>query len=104
MTKRYISYFVLALGLLLGTTAAMAEGPEMPDAGNNLRDTASLQRGAHIFFNYCVGCHSLKYLRYERIADDLGLTEGDVMKNLNFTGGKFGDPVISHMPPDDAQK
>lgn len=104
MTKRYISMIALAFALLLGTTAAMAEGPELPDAGTNLRDTASLQRGAHIFFNYCVGCHSLKYLRYERIADDLGLTEDDVMKNLNFTGGKFGDPVISHMPEDDAQK
>jgi len=106
MNKRCISIFMLAFGLLLGTTAAVAEGegPELPAAGNNLRDTASLQRGAHIFFNYCVGCHSLKYMRYERMADDLGLTEDDVMKNFNFTGGKFGDTVISHMPADDAQK
>lgn len=104
MTKRYISLFALAFGLLLGTTAVMAEGPELPAAGTNIRDTASLQRGAHIFFNYCVGCHSLKYIRYERISDDLGLTQDDVMKNLNFTGGKFGDPVITHMPADDAEK
>lgn len=104
MTKRFISTFVLALGLLLGANAAMAEGPELPAAANNLRDQASLQRGAHLFFNYCVGCHSLKYMRYERIADDLGLTEDEVMKDFNFTGAKFGDPVISHMPPEDAQK
>ena len=105
MIKRYFSSLALAFGLLLGTTVAMAdEGPELPSAGTNLRDQASLQRGAHLFFNYCVGCHSLKYMRYERIADDLGLTEDDVMNNLNFTGAKFGDPVISHMPADDAQK
>jgi ubiquinol-cytochrome c reductase cytochrome c1 subunit len=104
MIKRYISTFALTLGLLLGTTAAMAEGPDLPSAATNLRDTASLQRGAHLFFNYCVGCHSLKYMRYERLADDLGLTEDDVMNNFNFTGAKFGEPVISHMPADDAQK
>ena len=100
MNKRYISIFALAFGLLLGTTAAMAEGPELPAAGTNLRDTASLQRGAHIFFNYCVGCHSLKYARYSRIAEDLGLSEQDVMNNLNFTVARFGDTVISHMPED----
>ena len=47
--------------------------------------------------NYCGGCHSLKYMRYARIAEDLGLTEEDVMANLNFTGAKIGDHVISAM-------
>lgn len=104
MTKRYFSIIAFALGLLVGSTAALAEGPELPPAGTNLRDQASLQRGAKLFFNYCVGCHSLKYVRYERLADDLGLTEQDVMQNLNFTGARFGDTVLSHMPPDDAQR
>ena len=47
--------------------------------------------------NYCSGCHSLKYLRYSRMAEDLGLTEEEVMHNLNFTGAKFGetDPVTA---------
>ena len=103
MTKRYFSTILLALGLVFGTAAAYAdEGPELASAGNNLRDQASLQRGAHLFFNYCVGCHSLKYMRYERIAEDLGLSEQDVMQNLNFTGAKFGETVVSHMPEADA--
>ena len=50
--------------------------------------------------NYCSGCHSLKYLRYARIGEDLGLTEDEVMQNLNFSGGKIGDHVISAMPPE----
>jgi ubiquinol-cytochrome c reductase cytochrome c1 subunit len=105
MTKRLISTILLSLGLLLGCTSAWAEeGPELPAAGNNLRDQASLQRGAHLFFNYCVGCHSLKYMRYSRIAQDLNLSEKDVMKDLNFTGAKFDDPVISHMPAELATK
>lgn len=105
MTKRLISIILLALGLLVGGTSAWAEeGAGLPAAGNNLRDQASLQRGAHLFFNYCVGCHSLKYMRYSRIAQDLNLSEQDVMKDLNFTGAKFDDPVVSHMPAELATK
>jgi len=104
MTKRLISIVLLGLGLLAGSASAWAEGPELPAAGNNLRDQASLQRGAHLFFNYCVGCHSLKYLRYSRMAQDLGLTEQEVLKDLDFTGARFDDPVITHMPATVASK
>ena len=43
--------------------------------------------------NYCSGCHSLKFLRYQRMAEDLGLTEEEVMGNLNFTGAKYGEHI-----------
>lgn len=105
MTKRYFSSIALALGLLVGASSAMAaEEGGLPSAGTNVGDQASLQRGAKMFFNYCVGCHSLKYVRYSRLAEDLGLSEKDVMDNLNMTGAKFGDPVISHMPEANAQQ
>ena len=103
--KKIISTVALTVGLLVGTNAVMAqEEGKLPSAGTNVHDQASLQRGAKLYFNYCVGCHSLKYVRYSRIAEDLGLSEDEVMKNLNFTGAKFGDPVISHMPEDSAQQ
>lgn len=100
--KYLLSGIALAFGLLVGNLPAHAEGGKVPllKSGADVRDQASLQRGARLFFNYCVGCHSLKYMRYSRMADDLGLTENEVMQNLNFTGGKFQDPVISHMPAD----
>lgn len=98
--KRYISLIALTFGLLLGGMSVHAEGNGLLKSGSSVRDQASLQRGARLFFNYCVGCHSLKYMRYSRIASDLGLTESEVMQNLNFTGARFDDPVISHMPPD----
>jgi ubiquinol-cytochrome c reductase cytochrome c1 subunit len=103
--KKIISSFALVVGLVAGVSSvAMAEEGGMPSAGTNIRDQASLQRGAKLFFNYCVGCHSLKYVRYSRMAEDLGLSEDEVMKNLNFTGAKFGDAVISHMPEDSGQQ
>lgn len=104
MTRRLLSIVLLAFGLLAGSTAVQAEDTALPPAGINLRDQASLQRGARLFFNYCVGCHSLKYLRYSRMAQDLGLTEQEVMQDLDFTGARFDDPVLTHMPPDIATK
>lgn len=108
MTKRqgllrhiFLAALVCALGFA-GTVQA-AENEGLPSAGTNLRDQASLQRGARLFFNYCVGCHSLKYMRYSRIGEDLGLTEDEVMHNLDFTGAKYGETVISSMPADLAQ-
>jgi ubiquinol-cytochrome c reductase cytochrome c1 subunit len=69
----------------------------LQQAGTDLNDKASLQRGAQLYMNYCSGCHSLKYVRYARIGEDLGLSEDDVQANLNFNGGKIGDHVISPM-------
>lgn len=101
---RILQSIALAFALLIGTQAAFAEESPYPNANTSVADQASLQRGAKLFFNYCVGCHSLKYLRYSRIADDLGLTEQQVMDELDFTGAKFGDEVVSSMPPADAER
>lgn len=98
MTKRFLSSLMLALGLVVGCVSVQAEEGGLPPSGANVRDQASLQRGAKLFFNYCVGCHSLKFVRYSRMAEDLGLSEKEVMENLNFTGAKFGETVVSHMP------
>jgi len=75
----------------------------------NLHDKASVQRGAKLFMNYCSGCHSLRYMRFNRMAKDLGLTTftGDIdkdllMSNLVFTTAKLEDPIQISMPAEDA--
>ena len=105
MTKtisRLSALAALAFGLFTSQAFA-SEGGNLQQSGARLDDLASLQRGAQLYMNYCSGCHSLKYLRYSRMAEDLGLSEEEVMTNLNFTGAKFGEPVISHMPADSAK-
>ena len=99
-----LNTMVFALVLLAGMGAVHAEEGGYPNADTNVADQASLQRGARLYFNYCVGCHSLQYLRYSRIGEDLGLSEQQVMDSLDFTGAKFGEPVISSMPAADAEK
>lgn len=105
MTKNLtVRLFALAGALLLSASALANEGGDLQQAGNDLTDKASLQRGAKLYVSYCSGCHSLKYLRYSRIATDLGLTEEEVMQNLNFTGGKIGDQIQVSLQEDSAKK
>ena len=71
-------------------------------AGNELQNTASLQRGATNFVNYCLGCHSLKYLRFERMASDLAIPDAQLRSSLIPTGAKPGDYMMSTFPAADA--
>lgn len=89
-------------GLLVSAAAFAATGDVLQQADTDLNDRGSLQRGAKLYLNYCAGCHSLKYLRYSRMATDLGLTEDEVMENLVFTDAKFGDHIETAMPAEGA--
>jgi len=70
----------------------------------DLSDKASLQRGAKYFVNYCMGCHSASYSRYERVADDLEIPHDMMMDNLVFTDQKIGELMTIAMPVDKSKK
>jgi ubiquinol-cytochrome c reductase cytochrome c1 subunit len=86
--------------LALGAVTAQAEEGGLQSAQTNVSNLASLQNGARTYFNYCSGCHSIKYMSYARLADDLKLSNDEVLNNFAFTGAKIGDQVISNMPAD----
>lgn len=97
----------LMLVIVAGAAAASEGGSESWrhwQAGNDINSTASLQRGARNFVNYCLGCHSLQYMRYHRVAQDLGMGEEQLEANLMFTGERPFDPIVSSMPAADAEK
>ena len=94
----------LVMTVATGAPALAASGGALQQANASLSDPGSLQNGAKLFFNYCSGCHSLKLMRYSRIASDLGLTEQEVMDNLNFTTAKFGEQVPASMNVEDAKR
>lgn len=93
---------VLAMMLLPAMVRAADEGPPLMDAQTDLGDKVSLQRGAKYFVNYCMGCHSLKYLRYQRLGRDLGISNELVEKYLIWDGRKIMSPMTSAMRPEDA--
>jgi ubiquinol-cytochrome c reductase cytochrome c1 subunit len=90
--------------LLPGFALASGGGFALDKAPINLHDQASLQRGARLFVNYCMGCHSLQYQRYNRMARDIGLTDEQAKNNLMFIAGtKVGETMKIAMPPADAK-
>lgn len=70
---------------------------------NDVADKASLQRGARNFVNYCLGCHSLKYERWSRMAQDLNIPEDLLAKDLMPPGDKPAQYVLTSMPAADAE-
>lgn len=94
------------LVLLLAAAPAFAsEGHELPFSyKSSTVNEASLQRGARTFMDYCSGCHSLKYLRYNRVAHDLSIPEDVVNKTMNFGGAKLGETMKSAMPAAQAEQ
>ncbi|MBF0219349.1 MAG: cytochrome c1 [Gammaproteobacteria bacterium] len=89
--------FALLLALLPVTLMAAGGGVKLTPADVDLGDQASLQRGAKTFVNYCLSCHSASYMRYNRMAKDLGLTEAEVIDNLMFTTDKIGNTMTIAM-------
>jgi len=87
----------------LAAPAFAEEGGGLLAANTKVGNIASLQRGARLYFNYCSGCHSIKYQSYSRLADDLKLPPDEVLSNFAFTGAKIGDQIVSSMPADHAQ-
>ena len=102
MLKTMIKSYVIAAALFAGTVSA-EEGAGLEVAGTRPSNLASVQSGARLFFNYCSGCHSLKYMSYSQLADDLHLSKDDVLKSFAFTGAKIGDQVLTNMPGDNAK-
>jgi len=94
---------LFALVVLMPMSVFAAGGESVPyhfDA--NMGNQASLQRGAKLFMNYCSGCHSLQYMRYQRIADDLEIPVDVMESNLMMTQGKIHDTIQGTMPAEKA--
>jgi len=80
-----------------------SSGGNLENSGVNFRDTAAIQRGAKWFVNYCFSCHSASYMRYNRLAEDLGIDEDIVLQDLAFADVNIGDTMETAMRPGDAE-
>jgi ubiquinol-cytochrome c reductase cytochrome c1 subunit len=100
--KKLIAVISLAL-LPLAVSAAGGGQVELQSANISLSNHESIQRGAKYFVNYCMGCHSAKYVRY-KLFTEVGLTEDDIKNNLMFSDSKVGDLMTIAMPEEEAGK
>ena len=102
-------YICSLIAILFFSNIGFASSSSEPEVGIeaisiNLSDVKSLQRGARNFFNYCAGCHSLQYMRYEQIAEDLNISEEQLLDNLIFTDKTPQDLVTTNMLKEDGDR
>ncbi len=102
-TSRF-AVLLAALFVALSGAAVASGGADirMEPAPIDRLDLASQQRGARIFVNYCLNCHTAKYMRYNRLTD-LGLTETQIRDNLMFATDKIGETMTVAMRTADAK-
>ena len=98
--KKWIVAFALATPMALAGASGDNHYEKVDiDLGNQV----SLQRGAQIFTNYCLSCHSASSMRFNRLKD-IGLTDEQIKKNMMFTTEKVGDVMHAAMTPADGKK
>jgi ubiquinol-cytochrome c reductase cytochrome c1 subunit len=99
MKKILIAWMALFSSLVMASAEV-----HLDKAPINVSNQVSLQRGANLFMNYCFGCHSTKYQRYNRVAEDLGIPINLMSENLIFTGVKPGQLMENAMHTVDAER
>ena len=99
--KKLILTLLTALGMVGGAHAAGAGLVPLDKAPVDMSNQASLQNGAKLFVNYCLGCHSAAFMRYNRMKD-IGLSDQEIKDNLLFTTEKVGDTMVAAIDPKQA--
>ena len=102
--KKHIKIKLALVSTLLSFNVFAAGDLHLDHANTDISDTASLQNGAKLFMNYCSGCHAIGFMRYNRIAKDLNLSDSLVAEHLMFAGEKPGETITTAMPKEGAAK
>lgn len=96
--------FVVCMSLLsLGVYASGGAQIHLDHVKTNIEDKESLQNGLSTFVNYCFGCHSMQYARYERAAMDLGIPANVFEENILVGDTKIGQLMSISMASDQAK-
>jgi cytochrome c1 len=100
-----VTILLLVPGLLIPGLALAAAATDYPmeRMRPDLQNFPSLQNGARLFVNYCIGCHGLQFQRYERTADNLGIPHDVALDHLILTGQSIGEQMVSAMDRNAAQ-
>ena len=102
--KKHIKIKLALVSTLLSFNVFASGELHLDPANTDISDTASLQNGAKLFMNYCSGCHAIAFMRYNRIAKDLDLSDSLVAEHLMFAGEKPGETITTSMPKEGAAK
>ena len=94
----------LLIAVLPASVWAAGEKLDLKPANVDLGDKAAMQRGVGYFVNYCQGCHSLNFMRVNRVAKDLGIPEDIAKEELLLGTDKIGNPMQSNISADQSKE
>ena len=90
--------------MIAGSSAVFASSKvHLDQAPIDLTDKDSIASGAQLYVQYCNGCHSLKHMRYIRIAEDYGIDEAWMDDNVVPSNMKIHDTMLTAMDTEDAR-
>lgn len=95
---------VFLIALMPAALWASEQHLDLKPANVDMRDKAAAQRGAGYFVNYCQGCHSLSFMRLNRVAEDLGIPVDIAKQELMMGTDKIGSPMLNTMPKEQAKE
>ncbi len=95
---------IKTLLLLFPLYVYASEDIDLESADIDISDFKAIEKGAEHYVTYCLGCHSVKYMRYKKIAMDLGLDENKVLKNIAPEGAKIYDKMNTAMDKHDSKR
>ena len=104
LTSCWLAGAILAVASSAFAAGGGVPGYHMEHSGHDMDNVASLQRGSKMFVNYCLGCHSAEYVRYNRVAADLQISAEQLEQNLMFTAEKSFETMRIAMPPLDSKR
>ncbi len=95
---------ITTLILLLPSIGFASGGVALQHVNNDLTDNDSLKAGAQLFVDYCSGCHSADYVRFQRIGKDIGISDEELLKDFMFSADKVGETMSIAMDKADSKK
>jgi len=103
-----LSHALLALAVAFCLSFPLAHGAStdvgLSAANVDDYDYSSLQRGARLFMNYCIGCHGAHYARYGRVAEDLRIPEDELAAAFLSGQASINDYIVSSIGGNDARE
>ena len=99
---KLLNNIMLMLFFMFSVEAFATSSSKLSHMQVDLSDQQSLQRGAKIFINYCLSCHSAAYMRYNRMGQDLSISDDVLKENLMFGAEKVGDVMSISMRQEDS--
>jgi ubiquinol-cytochrome c reductase cytochrome c1 subunit len=102
--KNIASVLALSACFIASPGLAAGGGAHLEPSGIDPDNISSLQRGARNFMNYCSGCHSAQYVRFNTIGKHLGLSDEQLADNLMFNAEKTFETIQAAMPAEDAAR